>query len=205
MATVLEALTKRRARRAFAPTPIPADVQEALWRAAQIAPSHGNAQSARILVAASADARQRLLAALGQGNLSWAPAAPLLFALASVPAHDMTIEAGDGSTRELWPFHAGIVAGNLMAQATSMGLVAHPMASFSEPAARAAFEAPDDVRILAIFAVGYPGEVESLPEDLQRRETSTQDRLGIERLVGVNRWNDEMGMSARDLRKQTRG
>jgi hypothetical protein len=92
-----------------------------------------------------------------------------------------------------------------MAQATSMGLVAHPMASFSEPAARAAFEAPDDVRVLAIFAAGYPGEVESLPEDLQRRETSTQDRLSIERLVGIDRWDDEMGVSARDLRKQTRG
>jgi len=205
MVEVLDALTQRRARRAFDVRPVEPEVQAALWRAVQISPSHGNAQPVRVVVAESAEARERLLGALGQGNTSWAPAAPLLFALAAIPSHDSTFESEDGQVRELWAFHAGIAAGNLMAQATSMGLIAHPMASFDEGAARKAFEAPDDVRVLAIFAVGYPGEVSSLPEDLQRRETSTQDRLGIERLVGIDRWNDEMSVSARDVRRQVPG
>ncbi len=204
MADVLEALTQRRARRAFDARQAPADVQEALWRAVQAAPSHGNAQPVRILVAESADARERLVGALGQGNRSWAPAAPLLFALAAIPSHDATFEGDDGQLRELWAFHAGIAAGNLMAQATSLGLIAHPMASFDESAARKPFAAPAEVRVLAIFAAGYPGEVTSLPDDLQRRETSAQDRLALDRIVGVDRWNDAMSVSARDVRRQGR-
>lgn len=205
MAEMLKALTERRARRAFDSRPVPVEMQEALWAAVQVAPSHGNAQPVRILVAESVATRERLLGALGKGNMNWAPAAPLLFALAAIPSHDATFEGSDGQTRELWPFHAGIAAGNLMAQATSMGLVAHPMASFDETAARQAFEAPDEVRVLAVFATGYPGEVSSLPEDLQRREKSAQDRLGIERLVGVDRWHDEMSVSAHEARRQGRG
>jgi nitroreductase len=205
MPEVLDALTHRRARRAFDPRPVPADVQEALWKALQVAPSHGNSQSVRVLVAQGSDVRERLIAALSKGNQNWAPAAPLLFALTAVPSHDLTIEGADGSVRELWAFHAGIAAGNILAQATAMGLTAHPMAAFDEAAVRAAFEAPPEVRVLAIFAVGYPGEVESLPEDLQRRETSGQERLGLERLVGIDRWDPEMGVSWQELRRQARG
>lgn len=204
MAMVLEALSQRRARRAFAPTPVPQDVRDVLWQAVQVAPSHGNAQPTRILVADSEAARSRLIAALSEGNRNWAPAAPLLFALIANPSHDNVMQGEDGVVRELWPFHAGIAAGNLMAQATALGLTAHPMASFDEQRAREAFGAPAEVRVLAIFAIGYPGEAEMLPDDLQERESSPQERIGIRNLVGIDAWNDEMGVSARELRKRAR-
>lgn len=204
MAEVLDVLVQRRARRAFDARPVENDVQETLWRALQVAPSHMNAQPTRVLVARSADVREKLLAALSAGNQSWAPAAPLLFALVSLPEHDAVIEGSDGRVRELWGFHAGLAAGNLLAQATALGLIAHPIATFDEAAARAVFDAPAEARILVIFAVGYPGAVESLPEDLQRRESSRQHRLELDHLVGVDRWDAKMGVSYRSLREQTR-
>ena len=51
MAELLEALAERRARRAFDPRPVPDDARESLWRAVSVAPSHGNAQSVRLLAA----------------------------------------------------------------------------------------------------------------------------------------------------------
>ena len=180
------------------------DLQQLLWKAVSIAPSHGNTQPTRILVARSAETRAALIAAISEGNRNWAPAAPLLFAIAAVPSHDTTPQDFAGTTREVWAMHAGIAIGNLMAQATALGLIAHPMAGFDEPGVRAVFGAPDDVRIVAVVAAGYPGDPASLPEDLARKETAPRDRLALEHLVAFDRWSDVNAVSARELRRRNR-
>jgi nitroreductase len=204
MPDLIPALRDRRARRAFAPDRVPADVQQALWRAVSLAPSHGNTQPVRLLVATTTDAHDALTAALSDGNRGWAGPAPLLVAIAAVPSHDITPENRDGSRRELWAFHAGIATGNLLAQATALGLTAHPMAGFDEASVRAVFGAPEDVRVLAVVAIGYPGPVASLPEDLQAKEEAPQERLPLSVLVVEDRWTEEHGISARELRKRQR-
>ena len=202
MSSILEALAQRRAGRAFSSDAVSAQDQELLWRAASLAPSHANSQPTRVLVASSDEARARLVAALSDGNRQWAPAATLLFVIAALPAHDAVQSNSDGTSREMWAFHAGIAMGNVLAQATALGLLAHPMAGFDEPAVRAAFGAPPELRILAVVAAGHPGEVASLPEDLQRAETRAQDRIPLNNLVGIDAWNDELALSARELRKR---
>ena len=202
MVELLPALSNRRARRAFATTSVEAESEALLWRAVAVAPSHGNTQPTRIVIARSMEVRSALLAALSEGNRQWAVAAPLLFALAVVPAHDTPQPNSDGTIRELWTFHAGIAAANLMAQATELGLLAHPMAGFDEVGARAAFGFPPEARIVVVFAVGYPGEPESLAEDLRARETVAQDRLPTEHFVAEDRWTAILEVSAREFRKK---
>lgn len=202
MPEVLPALSQRRALRAFDSRPVPRDVQEILWKAVSFAPSHGNTQPARIVVARGPDARERLYGALSEGNRSWAPAAPLLFALLANPEHSPAQPNSDGSMREFWAFNAGIATGNLLAQATELGLVAHPMAGFDEPAAREALAVPPGIRVVVIFAVGYPGSLDALPEDLRAKETAPQERIPLGNLVAADRWDDELAPSARELRKR---
>ena len=202
MAELIEALAARRAQRAFDPREVPAETQELLWRAVSVAPSHGNVQSVRLLVAQSKAARQAVAGALSEGNRNWAPAAPLLVALASMPGHEHADAYGE--ERAIWSFHAGIAAGNLMAQATALGLIAHPMAGFDEAAVGGAFGAPHELRILVVFAIGFPGPVESLPEDLQRRERREQRRQPLDRLVAIDRWTATNAEAARDASRSRR-
>ena len=202
MAELIDALAGRRARRAFDPRAVPAETQELLWRAVSVAPSHGNVQSARLLVAESEAVRATLLAALSEGNRNWAPAAPLLVALGSMPDHEHADSYGE--ERALWSFHAGIAAGNLMAQATALGLIAHPMAGFDEAGVRDAFGAPEELRVLVVFAIGFPGPAESLPEDLQKREQREQRRQPLDQLVATDRWEERNGRTARDPSRSRR-
>jgi nitroreductase len=202
MPGLLPALSHRRALRAFDPRPVPPEVQEILWQAVSLAPSHGNTQPARIVIAESADARAKVVAALSEGNRSWAPAAPLLFALLANPDHSPSQPNSDGSFREFWAFNMGIATGSLLAQATELGLTAHPMAGFDEPAARAALGVPGNVRVAAIVAIGYPGSPESLPPDLQAKETAPQERIPLANLVAKDRWSEAQEPSARELRKR---
>ena len=200
MAEVIEPIRNRRARRAFDPRPVSQDIREALWTAVSLAPSHGNNQPTRIVAAVSEAARTALTAALSAGNRHWASAAPLLAAVCSVPANDLVQENSDGSVRELWAFHAGIAVGNLLAQATAMGLTAHPMAGFDEPAVRAALAIPHGVRVLAVVAIGYPGNVESLVADLQKRESAPQRRLPLDYVAAEDRWRPEQSLSMKEYR-----
>ncbi|MFN0095285.1 MAG: nitroreductase family protein [Dehalococcoidia bacterium] len=201
MTDVLPALTARRARRAFDPRPLPEDALESLYQAVSLAPSHGNNQPVRLLVARDPDIRAEVFAALSEGNREWAGAAPALVAVAAIPDHDTVAKNRDGGDRPLWPFHAGIATGNLLAQATSLGLIAHPMAGFDEAAVRAAFGAPAEVRVLAVVALGFPGPVEALVPDLQKRELAPQRRLPLSHLVADGVWRPENGLSWREYRE----
>ncbi|MBI2765127.1 MAG: nitroreductase family protein [Chloroflexi bacterium] len=205
MPEVLDALSSRRARRAFSPSPIPAGVQETLWQAVALAPSHGNSQPWRLLVAESESVRQSLFHALSPGNQSWAGHAPLLVAVAAIPANDTVQREPDGTQRELWAFHAGIATGNLLAQATALGLIAHPMAGFDSAAVRAVFAAPPDLQILAVVAIGYPGDPDSLPDDLRRREDAPQGRLPLDILAARDRWSPAHATSMKEYRDRAAG
>lgn len=51
-----------------------------------------------------------------------------------------------------------------------MGYVVHGMQGFDYEHARSALDIPDAFRVEAMVAIGRPGNVESLPEELQARE-----------------------------------
>lgn len=198
MPELLPAIAKRRALRAFAPHEVPAEELTLLWQAASRAPSHGNTQPVRILIPGDAGQRGALEAALSEGNRSWAVAAPVLAALGVLPGHERTVSNADGSVRELWGLHAGIALGNVMTQATELGLIAHPVAGFDEASVRRAFGAPEHLRVLVVIAIGYPGDPHSLAPELRDRETTPMERQPLDRLVVHGSWGAEHGLTARD-------
>ena len=55
-----------------------------------------------------------------------------------------------------------------------MGLVVHGMAGFDFEKARAALSVPDDYAVVAMFAVGGPGDPAELPPELREREVPSQ-------------------------------
>jgi len=194
---LLPALSERRARRAFAADPPTATQLVLLWEAVVVAPSHGNTQATRILLPATLAQHEALGEALSSGNRSWALAAPVLCALAVIPALERPVIDSSGGSRDLSALHAGIVLGNLMTQATAMGIVAHPMAGFDEGLVRSVFAAPESVRVLAVVAIGFPGRTESLPEDLREREIAPQRRVPWQQLVVNGVWPTERPETAR--------
>ena len=64
MREVIDAIRLRRARRAFESRAVPAEVQATLWEAVSLAPSHGNNQPVRLVVAEGAEPHEALVCEL---------------------------------------------------------------------------------------------------------------------------------------------
>ncbi len=105
----------------------------------------------------------RLASCLVDGN-SWAKRAPLLL-LAVAKTHF----AHNGKPNRHAFHDVGIANENLVLQAEAMGLAVHQMAGFVVDRARELFQIPEGQEPVTMLAVGYPGELDDLPEPLRPR------------------------------------
>jgi nitroreductase len=137
-----------------------------LFEAARWAPSCANAQPWRFVYARrESEHWQRMYELLSAGNRNWCGRAAMLVLVTARSA----FERNDGYS-PTHQFDAGAAWMSLALQASAMRLVAHGMRGFDADQARAAFAIPDLYTILAMIAVGRPGDIEALPEDLRRKE-----------------------------------
>lgn len=67
-------------------------------------------------------------------------------------------------------FDTGASCQNFALEGYSRGLVVHGMEGFDYDKVQTEFHIPSDHTVEALFAVGKPGNVKDLPEDLQNRE-----------------------------------
>lgn len=86
----------------------------------------------------------------------------------------------------------GLANENLVIQAVSMGLAVHMMAGFHVDKARELFEIPVSHDPHAMMAMGYPGDPESLPEDLRAKDVAPRQRKSIREFV----FSGKFGQSA---------
>jgi len=160
--TVKETIEKRRAHRSLIPADVSDELVSDLVDCARIAPSCFNNQPWRYVFVRERDALERVFGALSEGN-KWATAASMIIGVASRADFDCQI-AG----REYFLFDTGMATAFIILRATELGLVAHPIAGFSEKKARAAMRVPDDMRLITLVIVGkHSDEIGSLLSEHQ--------------------------------------
>jgi len=177
--------------RAFDARSVPLELLGSLLEAARWAPSSGNEQPWRFVVARREDteAFARLASCLVPGNQRWAPAAPVLVLTSACLQFERT-----GAPNRHALHDTGLALANLLLEATARGLAAHPMAGFDVEAARAAAGVPADFEPVAMVAIGYRGAAESLPEDLRAREVAPRRRRPLRDLAFAGTWNTPLGI-----------
>ena len=163
----IESLFLRRwSPRAFASAPIPPKTLASLFEAARWSPSCYNAQPWLFLHASEAAGRERVLALIGEGNRSWASAAPVVGILFARKDFEH-----NGQPNRWHAYDAGAAAMALSLQAEASGLATHFMGGFDAAGAAAALAvAPAPYAPHAAFAIGERGDPDQLPAELAQRE-----------------------------------
>lgn len=183
---ILPQLTQRRSPRAYTSQPVPTEALQQLFTAAGSAASCFGEQPWRFIVGSketSPDAYQKILDTLAEFNQVWVKNAPVLAisVAKTVFSHDNNPNA--------WAKHdVGQAAATMAIQAVELGLQIHQMAGFSADAARTAFHIPAEYEPVAVLTIGYPGNVEALPEALQQRELAPRTRKPLAEFMFEGGW-----------------
>ena len=180
-----ELLRRRWSPRAFSDRRVDPAIMRSLLEAARWAPSSYNEQPWSFIVATKDDTAEfsRLLSCLVEGNIQWAQHAPVLM----VSVARLSFEDDGKPNRHA--FHdVGLAVANLIVQATALGLVVHQMAGILPDKIRKLYGIPEGYEAVAGIALGYPGDPQSLPEGLRKRELAPRERKALTEFVFSGRW-----------------
>ena len=73
-------------------------------------------------------------------------------------------------------YEVGMSVGNLLVQATAMGLLAHQMGGYDVERAKEELIIPTRYEPMTIIAIGYKGDPAQLPKDVAAREKRERTR-----------------------------
>jgi nitroreductase len=179
---ILPALGERFSPKAFAEQAVPDAALKTLFRAFSWAPSCYNDQPWRLIVgqrdAADDTTWKKLLALCAERNRQWARTAPVLMLSVAVSRY-----RHNGEPNRFAEHDVGLAMGNLLAQATALGLVAHQVGGYDDESAVQAFALPEFCRPMAVVALGYHGDPATLPKGVAERAPTDRERLPLSEIV----------------------
>ncbi len=181
---ILKSLARRWSPLAFSEKPLEQSRLDRLFEAARWAPSSFNEQPWRFIYAhRSEESFRSFLDCLVEGNREWAQHAPVLLLTVAKTFYDY-----NRSPNGFAHYETGMAMGNLLVQATKMGLYVHQMGGYSKELATKKLEIPEGFEPVAMAAVGYYGKAEDLPVALRRREQQQRNRLPMHEIAMKNRF-----------------
>src|SRR5712691_7712240 len=182
-----EVLKRRWSPRAFSDRMVEPEKLRSLFEAARWAPSSFNEQPWFFIVATKQklEDHARLLSCLVEKNQQWARLAPVLM----VSVAKLKFEKTGKPNRHA--FHdVGLAMGNMLVEATALGLFIHQMAGFSPEKVREIYGVPEDFEPVAAIAIGYGLVADELPEAFREFDLGARRRKPVNSFVCEAHWGE---------------
>jgi len=166
---------------------VPAEQVETLLHAAQWAPSAGNSQPWRFLVAERGSATHDVLVRhLSRGNSGWVPRASVVFLACAQVAEGPD---GRGPRSATYSYYdLGQAAAHLTFQAAALGLSSHQFAGFDHRGVAEELGVPDWWQVMTGIAVGRHGDPASVDPRDAERELRERTRKPLDEIAFGARW-----------------
>lgn len=176
---VHELILSRWSPRSFSDQPVSADDLKTIFTAAAWASSSYNEQPWRFLVGRKGDETyKKIFDSLVPPNQAWAGTAPVLYATFGKKTFS------HNGTPDAYGLHdTGAACANLSLQAQALGLHTHGMGGFDKETLRAFFGVPNDFDAGAVWALGYAGDPNHVPDNYKEDEKAPRKRKALEEFV----------------------
>ena len=180
---IIEILRRRWSPRAFSDRMVEPEKLQSLFEAARWAASSFNEQPWFFLVATKEKPEEHanLLSCLVEGNQRWARLAPVLMVSVAKLNFDKTGKPNRHAFHDV-----GLAMGNMLVQATALGLFVHQMAGFSPEKVRETYAVPDGCEPVAAIAIGYGVDQNDAPDE----ELGPRSRKPVSSFVFEGRWGN---------------
>ena len=184
---VAEILRRSWSPRSFSDRLVEPEKLQSLFEAARWAASSFNEQPWNFIVATKQKPEEhaRLLSCLVEGNQRWARAAPVLVVSVAKLNFDKTGKPNRHAFHDV-----GLAMGNVLVQATALGLFVHQMAGFSPEKVREIYGVPEGFEPVAAMAIGYGLVAEDLPEAFREFDLGARRRKPAGNFVFETRWGE---------------
>lgn len=178
----------------FDPQPLSSTQLGSLLEAARWAPSCYNGQPWHFIFGhRGTQAFDGLASCLVPGNLEWAASASvLMLCVARLNFRH------NGKPNGFAQHDVGLAVGQMLVQATFMGLIGHPMAGYDLDKARTVLGIPDDHAPMAMIAIGFPGSDADLTEQLKARQHAPRERIPLAEMVSEGFWGNGADLNPTD-------
>jgi nitroreductase len=183
---VLPVIGERWSPYAYDPRPVEREKLLSCLEAARWAPSSYNEQPWTFILAERTDTQAfaRMVDCLVEGNRVWAKNVGVL--LISVVSRLFT---KNGRPNRACEHDIGLAAGNMVLQATALGLQGHQMIGIEPDNVRATYQVPDGHEPLTAIALGYPAAVQPGTSDpLGQRDLNPRSRKPLSEIIIQGSW-----------------
>jgi nitroreductase len=190
---VLPVITERWSPYAFEPRPVEREKLLSCLEAARWAPSSYNEQPWTFILAEQTDQAEfaRLLECLVPGNQVWAKNAGVLMLTV---VNRLFVK--NGKPNAAAEHDIGLAAGNLVLQATALGLQGHQMIGVERDKARSTYGIPEGHDALTAIALGYPAPVPpGTTDEVQKRDLARRLRKPLSEIVIRGLWGTPAKLS----------
>ncbi len=173
---VFEAIQKRRSIRAYESTPVPREKLEKILEAARLAPSASNIQPWHFIVVTDSEKRKTLSRGRYAKFLKKSPV--------------VIVGCGDQKASPEWYMvDVAIAMQNMVLTATSEGLGTCWVGSFDEDEVKQLLKIPENFRVVALLAVGYPREKRNISGKILH---FIRRRKRLERIVSFEEYGKKL-------------
>lgn len=159
--------------RAFSTKPVEKEKLQSIFEAARWSASAYNAQPWHFLVAYKGDDNyQKIIDTLVEFNQLWASKAPVLI----LNCYQMNF-SHNGKPNQTAQYDLGQAIAHYSLEAIHQDLYLHQMTGFDAAKANESFGLGAEIMAFSVTALGYLGDVSSLPADLQKMELAEPKRM----------------------------
>lgn len=151
--SVLDVIRQRRSIRVYKKDPIPEESLLRVLEAARLAPSGKNLQPWKFVVVQNGKLKRKLAKASNAQN--FIADAPIILVACGFPDESYR---SLGRYMKSWSVDVAIALEHLILQAQEEGLGTCWIGSFEEEEVKSLLGVPEDVKVLALTPLGYPGE-----------------------------------------------
>ncbi|MGA1978375.1 MAG: nitroreductase family protein [Bacteroidales bacterium] len=160
----------------FSPLEVGEGDLKTLFESAGLAPSGFNEQPWLFVYATRDDKMvfDSFLGFLNDSNRIWAQNAwALAISIARLNS------SYNGKPNRFALYETGMAVGNMLAQATYMGLYIHQMGGFSKESAREYLKIAEGIEPIAMMAVGHKGNGENIPAEIYKKDEIRRPRKHV--------------------------
>lgn len=183
---ISEGIIKRWSPRAFDKKPIDLHLLKEIFIAASSAPSASNEQPWRYVVGIKGDETyEKIFNSLNEFNQQWAKTAPVL-AIGLVS----NVYVGNKEVNYFAKHDLGSATAYLTMQALEFNVYVHQMGGFSSEKIIQSFNVPSSCEPITAIAMGYLGDISSIPPHYHARETERSSRNELKEIVFYENWEN---------------